>query len=248
MLYWIRNKPLKACTTLNIFTTMLAFSSVFFFGHKAFYLLALPAAIIIIFSIFVLIQAKSFLLGITNFLAVIITQTAFLGILCAIGFAVSLFLSSDPTKPMKWFTGERIENFFESRHFKRLNEFGFAKKIESMPIHASYYLIADDYGFDVFFELSKENLSKFIPGNMNLIDQDKFINEERYEVPSNYFLCIEDTEALLTNKQLIDLVCNDEKANVGSLHHHQSLPEKSVKFNLVYFPDNQILWIHYLKW
>ena len=248
LINWIKNEPLKACTTINFFTTVLAFSAVFLIGQTGFYLLALPAALILAFSIFVLIQARSFFLGITNFLAVVITQTVVFGILCALGFTAALFLSSDPTKPMKWYAGERIENFFESRHFKRLNEFGITKKIVSKPIHASYFTIADDYGFDVFFELSNDNLSEFIPANIDFIDQDTFINEQKYGAPSKSFLCEEDTEALLTNTKLIDLVCNDKEANIRSLHHHQNLPESSVRFNLVYFPDNQILWIHYLKW
>ena len=55
------------------------------------------------FSIYALFRAKSFLLGVGDLLAVLITQAVLFGILCAIGFLVALFLSFDPTKPSKWF-------------------------------------------------------------------------------------------------------------------------------------------------
>ena len=122
------------------------------------------------------------------------------------------------------------------------------KKIDSKPIHASYFAIADDYGFDVFFELSNDNLRQFVPESIDFVDRDTFMNEQKYGEPSSHFLCEEDTEALLKNKQLINLVCNDEKVNIRSLHHHQSIPERYIRFNLVYFPDNEILWIHFLRW
>ena len=72
---WIKSKPLKACTTFNFFTTVLAFIAYAFVDLKGIYLLALPLVIVLAFSIYALFRAKSFLLGIADLLAVLITSS-----------------------------------------------------------------------------------------------------------------------------------------------------------------------------
>lgn len=248
LISWIKNKPLKACTTFNFFTTVLTFIAVSLFGHKGLYLLASTAAIVIIFSTLSFIRAKSFFSGIANLFVVLITQAIAFGVVCAIGFSVALFLSIDPTKPMKWHKGERVENFFESSHFERLEEFGITKKIDDKPIHSSYYYIADDYGFDTFLELSKDDLSEFLPKSIELVDHDTFTNGQENRFPSTYFLCDEDTNALISDERLMKLICNDDKTFENASFFNKTKVESELTFDLVYFPKEQVLWLHFVKW
>ena len=245
---WIKNKPLKACTTFNFFTTVLAFVAVSLLGHEGFYLLALTAAIVIVFSVLAFIRSKSFFSGIANLFVFLITQAIAFGVLCAIGFSVALFLSIDPTKQMKWHVGERVENFFESSHFERLKEFGITKKTGDEPIHSSHYYIADDYGFDTFLELSKDDLDEFLPKSIKLVDQDTFVNLQKNRFPSKYFLCEEDTDALISDKRLKTMICNDNRIFEKANFYNKTIFERELYLNLVYFPEAQVLWVNFKKW
>lgn len=248
LISWVKNKPLKACTTFNFFTTVLAFIAVSLLGYKGLYLLASTAAIVIVFSTLTFVRSKSFFSGIANFFVFLITQAFAFGVLCAIGFSVALFLSIDPTKSMKWHVGERVENFFESSHFERLKEFGIEKKIGNEPIHSSYYYIADDYGFDTFVELSKDDLDKFLPKSIKLVDHDTFINIQKNQFPSKYFLCEEDTDALISDKRLMTMICNDSRIIKKANFYNKTIFERELNLNLVYFPEAQILWVNFKKW
>ena len=156
------------------------------------------------------------------------------------------FSSIDPTKSMKWHVGERVENFFESSHFERFKNLGLKRKL--VGAYSLIILLHYDYGFDTFLELSKDDLDEFLPKSIKLVDHDTFINFQKNEFPSKYFLCEEDTDALISDKRLMTIICNDSRIIKKANFYNKTIFERELNLNLVYFPEAQILWVNFKKW